>query len=106
LRFYSPRPISNGMDFIDFKTEFGKNLLIFFLIILWTLFWKGYSLWTSAQNKQKGWFIALLIINTFGILDIIYIFFVAKKTWRDILALFHRQSEIPKKEGSDQEKLL
>jgi len=95
------------MDFIDFKTELsGKNLWIFFLIIIWTFFWKGYSLWTSAKNKQKGWFIALLIINTFGILEIIYIFFVAKKTWQDILALFRRQAEIPKKEELDKEKLL
>ena len=80
-------------------------LSVVLLLTLWTLFWKGYSLWTSAKNKHKGWFIALLIVNTFGILDIIYIFFVAKKTWQDILALFKRQAEIPKKEA-DQEKIL
>ena len=43
------------------------------LISLWSLVWKGLALWRAAQLKQKGWFIALLIINTAGILDIIYL---------------------------------
>lgn len=49
------------------------------IIALWSLAWKGWALWTAAQNKSKWWFIILLILNTAGILDIIYIFLVAKK---------------------------
>ncbi|MFA7216570.1 MAG: DUF5652 family protein [Candidatus Paceibacterota bacterium] len=48
-------------------------------VLVWTLPWKGLALWKSAQLSQKKWFIILLIINTFAILDIIYIYFVAKK---------------------------
>jgi hypothetical protein len=44
------------------------------LLALWTLPWKGYALWLSARNGQKWWFIALLLINTLAILEIIYIF--------------------------------
>lgn len=47
--------------------------------ILWTLAWKGLALWRSAGLQQKWWFIAFLIINTLGILEIVYLFFVAKK---------------------------
>ena len=61
-----------------------NNLWILFLIVIWTLFWKGYSLWTAIKNNQKGWFVILLIFNTIGILEIIYIFYVAKKNWSDI----------------------
>lgn len=61
-------------------------------ILVWTLFWKGYSLWVAAKANQNKWFIALLVLNTFGILDIIYIFFVAKKRWEDIKAIFTRTS--------------
>jgi hypothetical protein len=65
---------------------FQSVLLILFIIIviLWTLFWKGYGIWVAARAGHKRWFIALAILNTFGILDIFYIFYVAKKTPKDI----------------------
>jgi uncharacterized membrane protein YiaA len=64
-------------------------------IAIWTLFWKGCSLWIAAKNNQKGWFLALLVLNTVGILEIIYIFYVAKKKWADIKEILTvRKSEI------------
>jgi hypothetical protein len=48
-------------------------------LILWSLPWKGVALWKSARLSQKYWFIALLILNTAGILDILYIFIISKK---------------------------
>ena len=50
-----------------------------FLLLLWVLPWKGYALWNAAKLRHKWWFIALLLINSLAILDIIYIFAVAKK---------------------------
>ncbi len=61
-------------------------------MIIWIIFWKGSSLWIASKNNQKGWFLIILAINTFGILEIIYIFFVAKKKWSDIKELFTRKS--------------
>jgi methionyl-tRNA synthetase len=49
------------------------------LALVWVLPWKGIALWKSARLSHKKWFIVLLIVNTFGILDIVYIYFVAKK---------------------------
>jgi methionyl-tRNA synthetase len=57
----------------------AQNPLILFLLIAWSLIWKGIALWRSARNNQKGWFVALLIINTFGILEILYIFVFSKE---------------------------
>lgn len=48
------------------------------LAIIWTLVWKGFALWRSAELRQKYWFIAILLVNTLGILEIIYLFVVAK----------------------------
>lgn len=48
------------------------------VLAVWTLPWKGYALWIAARNKHKYWFIALLIINTVAILEIIYIFAVGR----------------------------
>ena len=56
-----------------------ENQWILWLIILWTLPWKGIALWKSAHNKQKGWFIAILLLNTLAILEITYIFYFSKK---------------------------
>ena len=49
------------------------------LIMLWVLPWKGVALWKAAKNGHKKWFIAILILNTLAILEIIYIFFFSKK---------------------------
>ena len=43
------------------------------IISVWELFWKGCGLWYSARNKEKTWFVCILIFNTAGILPIIYI---------------------------------
>ena len=48
-------------------------------IALWTIPWKGYALWKSARQSEKWWFIALLLVNTLGILEILYIFVFSKK---------------------------
>jgi len=60
-----------------------ENLLlstpILVLILAWTLPWKGIALWKAARNSHKGWFIALLVVNTLALLEIIYIFYFAKK---------------------------
>jgi len=42
-------------------------------------FLKGVALWRSANKSHKGWFMALLILNTIGILEMIYIAFVGKR---------------------------
>lgn len=54
--------------------------LVPFLIILtiWSLFWKAWALWIAARQGQKIWFGALLVVNTAGILEIIYIFWASK----------------------------
>ena len=63
-----------------FPEIFGTHTtLIFVIITLWTLPWKGVALWKAVRHKHKWWFVILLVVNTFAILEIIYIFFVAKK---------------------------
>jgi len=58
---------------------YGLAAVGFFLLIIWTLIWKGTALWKAGRLGQKYWFVAMLIINTVGILEIIYIFCVARK---------------------------
>ncbi|MEK7194554.1 MAG: DUF5652 family protein [Patescibacteria group bacterium] len=53
--------------------------LLFIAFVLWTIIWKGLALWKSAGLRQKYWFTAILVLNTFGILEIVYLFIVARK---------------------------
>jgi len=48
------------------------------LAIIWTLIWKGIALWKAVRNYQKNWFVAMLIFQTLGILEILYILFFQK----------------------------
>lgn len=54
------------------------NQWLLLLVIVWTLFLKGIALWRSARLKDMWWFVALLLINTLGLLEILYIFVFSK----------------------------
>ena len=56
----------------------NPNNPILYLLIAWSVIWKGIALWYSARNRQIAWYIALLIVNTVGILEIVYIIFFKK----------------------------
>ena len=57
----------------------GTMILGLLVISVWTLIWKGFALWHSAKSQQKGWFIAILILNTLGLLPIIYLIWFKPK---------------------------
>jgi len=49
------------------------------VLMVWSLIWKGIALWKAAKRDSKPWYVALLVINTVGILEILYIFVFSKK---------------------------
>lgn len=51
----------------------------FYLIVVWSLVWKGLALWRAAKNDSKIWYVVLLVLNTAGILEILYYFVFGKK---------------------------
>jgi hypothetical protein len=54
-------------------------LPLFIFILIWDSVWKLIGLWKSARNNQIVWFICIAIINTLGILPIVYIIMDRKK---------------------------
>ncbi len=52
------------------------------LAVVWTLPWKGVALWKAAQKKDVPWFVALMLVNTLGLLEILYIFVFNKMEWK------------------------
>ncbi len=43
------------------------------LLVIWEAFWKGIGLWKSAKRGDTLWFIAMFIINLFGIIPLFYL---------------------------------
>jgi len=75
-----------GYDGMSAWGPFGMGLggglifgLIMILLVAWTLYWKFHALWYAAKHDHKWWFIAIMIINTAGILEIVYLYHFAKK---------------------------
>lgn len=61
-------------------TEFiTSNPLLFTIVIVWSIIWKGIALWNAARNNQLVWYIVLIVVNTVGLLEIIYLLFFRKK---------------------------
>ncbi len=56
----------------------GINPYLVMVLLIWSMFWKSLALWRAAKGDQKYWFVGLLLINSFGILELVYLFRFAK----------------------------
>jgi len=52
-----------------------SNFLWLAPFIIIDLILKGFALWKAGRNNQPYWFVALLIVNSLGILPLIYLIF-------------------------------
>lgn len=43
------------------------------LAAIWELAWKGVALWKAARADDKVWYVVILVVNTLGILPLLYI---------------------------------
>ncbi len=58
---------------------FGAGLITIIIVLsVISLILKGFALWRAARKSQKEWFIVLLVVNTLGILEIIYLLTAGK----------------------------
>ena len=68
------------MQELSLKFSQHPGLLVLLIVLaIWSIVWKAIALWKSARNTHKAWFVILLIVNSVGILDIIYIYLFSKK---------------------------
>ena len=56
-----------------------SNPWLIVIVLLWTLPWKAAALWRAARRAQFGWFLTMIVLNSLGILEILYIFIFSKK---------------------------
>ena len=73
--------------------EVGIAVWLIAIILIWSLVWKLLALWKSARNKHLAWFIVMAVINTVGILPILYIFVFSKLKYKPIKATKTRKKK-------------
>jgi len=78
-----------NLNIMDWQSFYGGPVppqfvemvgLLVVVLALWSLVWKGMALWKAAQQKSKVWFVVLLVLNTVGILDILYLYVFSRKS--------------------------
>jgi len=55
---------------------------VIIIVAIWDSVWKFIAMWKAGRNNHLAWFICIALINTIGILPIIYILIQRKKTSR------------------------
>jgi len=48
------------------------------LLAVWSAIWTGLALWHAARREEKWWFVLFLLVHTAGVLELVYLIFVAK----------------------------
>ena len=47
--------------------------------VVWSLFWKGWGMWVAGRRNEMPWFVVFFLINTLGILEIVYLYGMNKR---------------------------
>ena len=64
---------------MDINTYLQQNIYWLIPVLLIDLILKGYALWRAGRNNQPYWFVSLLVVNSVGILPLIFILFFQRK---------------------------
>ncbi len=68
-----PYPSIESLPFISAIPHVAL-LTVFIFLTIWTTVIKAFALWYAARNRQPYWFVAVLVLNTLGILELVYLF--------------------------------
>lgn len=61
-----------GLPLVDALPPFAI-LVLLIALALWSTVIKGFALWHAARRGQPLWFVALLVVNSLGILELVYL---------------------------------
>jgi hypothetical protein len=59
----------------------NAQIVLLSLVVAWDFIWKCFAVWRAAKNNDHFFFVALLLINSVGIIPILYL--VYKKYTKD-----------------------
>lgn len=63
----------------NFQETLALLMPVIILLVIWEAIWKLIAMWKAGRNNHLAWFICIALINSIGILPIIYILMHRKK---------------------------
>ena len=69
----------------------GAALVLILVLSIWTLIWKGLALWKASKKNSIPWFVIILVVNTIGILEILYLFVFSKMSFKGKKLKFNKK---------------
>lgn len=81
---FKPQNIHTSRGKMDYlaalQLELGIPIWLIIVIFVWSAIWKIAALWKSARKGHVAWFIIIFLLNTVGILEILYIYIFSEIT--------------------------
>ncbi|TSC52440.1 MAG: hypothetical protein LiPW41_210 [Parcubacteria group bacterium LiPW_41] len=77
----------------QFDSWLKANPVLAGIFLVWVMTWKGLALWKAAKKNQIPWFVAILIINIGGILEILYFFIFSEKKFGKKKEIFNEENK-------------
>lgn len=74
----------------------NNSQYIFPVVYIWSAIWKGFALWKSAKKDAKVWFVIIFVLNTMGLLEILYIFLLYKIDFKKVFSNIKSKIQIKK----------
>jgi methionyl-tRNA synthetase len=56
----------------------GWIIALVIVLGVWEAVWKAIALWRAGNDRNLLWFVLMFVLNTVGILEIIYIFGISR----------------------------
>jgi len=91
--------------FVTIAEQVGIPLAFLIVILIWAYVWKLLALWKSARKGSAVWFVVLALINTVGILEILYIFVFSEMKFSDSKKKSSSKKKAVKKKVSNKKKV-
>lgn len=60
-------------------------IIVLIIAFIWEATWKLIAMWKAGRNNHLAWFICIALINTVGILPIVYILMHRNKPATDFV---------------------
>lgn len=68
-----------------------QNPILLLIFSAYTAILKGLALWRAAKNSHQYWFVGILIVNLFGLPELLYLLYFSKKTIKLPFKIFHKE---------------
>lgn len=69
----------------ELAAQLGVSLWLLVVIFIWSSVWKFIALWKSARKEHLVWFIVFALVNSIGILEILYIYIFSEKSSKSVV---------------------